>query len=296
MDRFESMSVFVRVVERGSFVAAAEEFRLSASMVGQHVRALEARLGGRLLNRTTRRQSLTELGQAYYARCKAILAQVDAAEAVAAELQGEARGRLRVMTPVSFGVHALAPACGDYLADHPAVELDLVVSDRPANMVEGGFDVVIRIGDLADSQMIARPLSPYRSVLAAAPAYLARRPAPERPDDLSDHTCLGFAHPAAGRSWRLEGPRGEVVVPVALAMSVNNGEALRMAALSGLGIIMQPLVLLTADLEAGRLVRLLPAYAPRPRAMHILTLPDKRPSPKVRSFVEFIVGRFGRRG
>jgi DNA-binding transcriptional LysR family regulator len=295
MDRFESMSVFARVVERGSFVAAAEEFRLSATMAGQHVRALEARLGGRLLNRTTRRQSLTELGQAYYARCKAILAQVDAAEAVAAELQGEARGRLRVMTPVSFGVHALAPACGDYLARYPAVEIDLVVSDRPANMVEEGFEVVVRIGDLADSQMIARPLSPYRSVLAASPAYLARRPAPERPEDLSAHACLGFAHPAAGRTWRLEGPKGEAVVPVTLAMSANNGEALRMAALSGLGIIMQPQVLLAADIEAGRLVRVLPAYAPRPRPMHVLTLPDKRPSPKVRSFVEFVIGRFGRR-
>lgn len=293
MDRLESMTIFVRVVERGSFAAAAEEFRLTGTMVGHHIRALETLLGGRLLNRTTRRQSLTELGQHYYERCRRILHDVADAEAIGAELHGEARGRLRVLTPVSFGVHALAPACVDYRTAHPDVALDLVVSDRVIDFVDEGFDVAVRIGELANSSLIARALHPYRSVVCAAPTYLERHGVPTTPDDLVQHSCLGFAHPVAGNSWRLQGPEGDVVVPVKLTLTANNGEALRMAALSGLGIIMQPEILLDDDLRAGRLVTLLPDYVPRARPMHVLTVSDRKPPPKIRTFVDFIVRRFG---
>ncbi|WP_206956219.1 LysR family transcriptional regulator [Trinickia acidisoli] len=296
MDRLESMTIFVRVVERGSFAAAAEEFRLTGTMVGHHVRALEAMLGGRLLNRTTRRQSLTELGSHYYERCRRILADVRDAEALGAELHGAARGRLRVLSPVSFGVHALAPVCVDYRAAHPDVDIDLVVSDRVLDLVDEGFDVAVRIGELPDSSLIARRLRPYRSVICAAPSYLDRHGVPSVPADLSQHQCLGFAHPAAGRRWRLHGPEGEVVVPVSLALTANNGEALRMAALSGLGIVMQPEILLEDDLRAGRLVQVLPDYAPAARPMHLLTAADRRPPAKIGTFVDFIVKRFGDRG
>lgn len=295
MDRLESMTIFVRVVERGSFAAAAEEFRLTGTMVGHHIRALETLLGGRLLNRTTRRQSLTELGQHYYERCRRILADVADAEAIGAELHGEARGRLRVLTPVSFGVHALAPACVDYRAAHPDVAIDLVVSDRAIDFVDEGFDVAVRIGELANSSLVARALRPYRSVVCATPGYLERHGVPVAPNDLAQHSCLGFAHPVAGRNWRLEGPEGDVVVPVSLTLTANNGEALRMAALSGLGIIMQPEILLDDDLRAGRLVPLLPGYAPHARPMHVLTVADRQPPPKIRTFVDFIVERFGGR-
>jgi DNA-binding transcriptional LysR family regulator len=248
-----------------------------------------------LLNRTTRRQSLTELGQHYYERCKRILADVADAEAIGAELHGEARGRLRVLSPVSFGVHALAPACVDYRDAHPDVAIDLVVDDRIIDFVDEGFDVAVRIGNLANSSLVARALRPYRSVLCASPGYLERYGMPVLPNDLAQHSCLGFAHPAAGRSWQLQGPEGDVVVPVSLTLTVNNGEALRMAALSGLGIIMQPEILLDNDLRAGRLVPLLPDYVPRARSMHLLTVADRKPPPKIRTFVDFVVERFGER-
>lgn len=287
------MTIFVRVVDRGSFTAAAQEFRLTGTMVGQHIRALETMLGGRLLNRTTRKQSLTELGQHYYERCQRILADVADAESIGAELQGESRGRLRVLSTVSFGVHALAPLCVEYRAAHPGVSIDLVLNDQAINLVEEGFDVAVRVGDLADSSLVARALRPYRSVICACPAYLERHGEPQAPEDLAMHSCLGFAHPVAGRHWRLQGPHGEIVVPVQPTLTANSGEALRMAALSGLGIVMQPEVLLEDDLRAGRLVRVLPDYAPATRPMHVLTVADRKPPPKIRTFVDFLVERFG---
>jgi len=293
MDRLESMAVFVRAVERGGFSAAAAELGLSGTMVGLHVRALEDRLGARLLNRTTR-QSLTEVGRLYYERCRQILGDVEAADASAAELQGAPRGRLKVTAPVSFGVHALTPACADYLALYPEVRLDLVVNDRAVDLIDEGFEAAIRIGDLVDSSLIARPLAPYRSLMCASPAYLEKYGEPQSPEDLGAHACLSLAHPVAGQTWRLQGPAGPVTVAISGGFTVNNGEALRMAALAGLGIIMQPQILLADDLAQGRLLPVLPSYAPAPRPMHLLTQPDRRPTPKLSTFVEFVMRRFGR--
>jgi len=294
MDRLESMAVFVRAAELGSFAATAEQLGITGTMVGLHVRALEQQLGVRLLNRTTRRQSLTDIGALYYERCKQILHDVADAEASAAELQAIPRGRLRIATPVSFGVHALAPACADYLADNPQVTIDLRVSDQAVDLVEEGFDAAIRIGTLADSTMLALPLTPYRSIICAAPAYLERHGVPKRPENLSQHACLGFAHPVASQSWQMRGPEGDIAVPVSLVMTANNGEALRMAALNGTGIITQPEILLARDLQAGRLIQILPEFAPPPRPMHILTSPHRRRTPKIQSFVDFVMARFGR--
>lgn len=294
MDKLENMVVFVKVVERGSFAAAAEEFRISAAMAGVHVRALEQRLGARLINRTTRRHRLTEIGELYYERCKQILADIADADASAARLKARPQGRLRVAAPVSVGVHAIAPSCRDYMADNPDVFIDLMVSDRPIDMLEDAIEVAVRIGELEDSSMIARPLMPYRSLICAAPDYLRRHGTPLQPADLSVHRCLGFAHPVASQEWTLGGAHGPMRVPVKLALTVNNGEALRMAALSGLGIVMQPELLLQEDIAAGRLVPLLPDFLPRPRPMHVLTFPDRKLTPKVRSFVDFLCARFGR--
>ncbi len=293
MDRLQSMDVFVRTVERGNFSAVAEDLRLTATMVGLHVKALEHHLGVRLLNRTTRRQSLTDAGKLYYERCKQILGDIADAESCTSTLQAVPRGRLRVMTPVSFGVHVLAPACAEYLNKYPEVAIDLVVSDRPVDMVEEGFEVMVAIGDLMDSTLIARPLFPYRSVVCAAPSYIERNGAPKKPGDLSRHTCLGFAHPLASQKWFLEGPQSRPVsVPVSLALTVNNGEALRMAALSGLGIIMQPEVLIAEDIRVGRLIRLLPDFSPTPKPVHLLTFPDQHLVPKIQTFVDFLTQRF----
>ena len=292
MDRLDSMTVFVRVVECGSFASVAEEFRISGAMVGMHVRSLEQRLSTRLINRTTRRHSLTATGRLFYDRCKQILADVANAEASTAQLMVRPQGRLKIATPVSFGVHALAPVCRDYMAENTDVSIDLIVNDRSVDMLEEAVDVMIRIGDLEDSGLIAYPLMPYRSLICAAPRYVQVYGAPTQLEDLSKHRCLGFAHPVANPEWTLRGPQGPVRVPVSLTMTANNGEALRMAALSGLGIIMQPEILLRDDLKQGCLVALLDAFLPPPKPMHVLTLPDRYPVPKIRTFVDFLVGRF----
>jgi DNA-binding transcriptional LysR family regulator len=287
------MAVFVRAVECGGFAAAAEDFGLSATMVGLHVRALEERLKSRVLNRTTRRQRLTEVGELYYERCKQILADVEAADESANELRAAPRGRLRVTAPVSFGVHALAPAVADYLALYPDVEVALSLNDRVADLIEDGYEVAVRIGTLVDSGMVARPLAPYRMAVCASPAYLERCGEPRFPAELASHNCLGFAYWRTRDEWRFEARGGTVHVHG--RFSTNNGEALRMAARSGLGIILQPEVLLASDIEAGRLVRILRKYSLPSRPMHLVYLPDRRATPKLRTFIEFIARRFGTR-
>ncbi|NYF79384.1 LysR family transcriptional regulator [Granulicella arctica] len=293
MGQLESIAVFVKAVERGSFAAAAEELRLTGTMVGHHVRTLEKRLGTTLLNRTTRRQNLTEAGRLYYEPCKRILLEVADAQSDVADIQFIPRGRLKVWSQVTFGVHALTPACADFIASNPKVSIDLVVCDRPIDRIKEEFDVLFCIGDLEDSSLIVHGLRPYASVICAAPDYLKKNGVPLQPADLSRHVCLGLAHPIASKEWRLEVPQGTIVIPVSLAMTINNGEALRKAALSGLGIVMQPEMLLANDIEAGRLVPLFEEYTPAPKAMHMLTFPLKRPTAKLRAFIDFARARFG---
>ncbi|HTH76903.1 MAG TPA: LysR substrate-binding domain-containing protein, partial [Trinickia sp.] len=194
MDRLTSMAIFAKAAEAGSFAAAGAALGMSSQLVGKHVRALEARYGMQLINRTTRRQSLTEAGRAFYEGCKAVLAEAQAVEALTANLQAVPRGTLRVNAPVSFGAYRLAPALARYLADHPEVQVELTLSDRVVDLVDEGYDAVIRIAPLPDSRMIARPLAPYRLIVCASPAYLAVRGTPRRPEDLADHECLGFAY------------------------------------------------------------------------------------------------------
>ncbi|QNM95300.1 LysR family transcriptional regulator [Chitinimonas koreensis] len=292
MDLLDSMKVYVQAVEKGSLSAAAVACGISPTMAGKHLRTLEARLGMRLLNRTTRRQYLTAFGEDYYARCKEILRLVAETDAQAQNLQLAPAGRLRITAPVSFGTEALMPVLADYLARHPQVDVDAVLSDRVADLVEEGFEAAIRIGPLPDSALIARPLAPYRLMICASPGYLARRGTPLRPEELSGHECLSFS-PAAVAHWRLEGADGICSVPVSGRLQVNHGQALRMAALHGLGIVLQPAILLEADVRAGRLVRLFPGYELPSRPMSVVYLPDRYRSPRLRSFVDFMVERFG---
>lgn len=256
--------------------------------VGNHVRTLEHRLGMQLLQRTTRRQRLTPFGEEYYARCKEILRLVAETHAQTQDQQSTPAGKLRVTAPVSFGTDALMPALADYLGRYPDVDIDVVLNDRVADLLEDGFDVGIRIGQLPDSALIARPLAPYRLMICAAPAYLARRGVPSRPEDLAEHECLSFA-PA---HWRLSSEEGAHRVAVAGRLQVNLGQALRVAALHGLGIVLQPAILLEADVRAGRLVQLFPTFALPTRPMSVVYLPDRYRSPRLRSFVDFVVERF----
>jgi len=299
MDRLTSMAVFVKAAETGSFASAGVALGLSSQLVGKHVRFLEAHYGMRLINRTTRRQSLTDAGRAFYERSRAVLAESEAVDALAANLQAQPRGTLRVNAPISFGVHCLVPMLAHYLRAYPEVRVDLTLSDRIADVVDEGYDAVIRIAPLADSGFIARPLVPYRLVVCASPAYLAAHGTPVHPADLEQHECLGFAYWAqpAAPDWEFCDAQGQqYAVRVNSRFSINNGAGLRMAALEGLGIILQPLELVQDDLAAGRLVQLLPGYEPPSRPIHLLYSPDRRPTPKLRSFIDAVVAAFGEPG
>ena len=194
MDRLVSMTAFVKAVETGSFASAASALGLSPQMVAKHVSYLEARLGTRLLNRTTRRQSLTEIGQTYYERCKQVIADFDFADSLADQAKGAPRGRLRVNAPLSFGAQTLLPIITQYLRKHPDVQVDLVLSDRYVDLIEEGFEAVFRIGPLVESGLEACELLPFRTVACASPAYLEERGTPNEPSDLAGHECIGLAH------------------------------------------------------------------------------------------------------
>ncbi|MFZ4286245.1 LysR substrate-binding domain-containing protein [Variovorax sp. HJSM1_2] len=291
MDLLDSMQVYVLAVEKGSLSAAAAASGISATMAGNHLRKLEQRLGMQLLHRTTRRQHLTALGEDYYARCKEILSLVAESDKQAQNLQLAPAGKLRISAPVTFGTEALIPALSVYLARYPEVSVDVSLSDRVVDLAEEGLEAAIRIGELLDSALIAKPLAPYRLMICASPDYLARRGTPSQPEELSQHECLSFS-PAALASWRLQGADGASRIPVSGRVQVNHGPALRVAALHGLGIVLQPAILLEADVQAGRLVRLFPDHQLPVRPMSVVYLPDRYRSPKLRSFVDFLVERF----
>ncbi|HEY8906794.1 MAG TPA: LysR family transcriptional regulator [Rhodoferax sp.] len=291
MDRFESMAVFVATVDKGSLSAAAEAFGMSPPMAGKHIRHLEERLGARLLTRTTRRQSLTEIGHAYLDQCRLILEQVRAAESCTQALRATPRGKLRINAPVTFGSIMLAPLLTHFLDQNPEVQVELTLNDRVIDLVEEAVDVAIRIGPLADSGLVARPLKPYGSMICASPAYLKRCGTPLRPEDLADHQCLGFTHWSRRGGWVLgRTSTPERGWPVSRFQS-NNGLALRMAALEGFGIVMQSSVMLGDDVAAGRLVALLQEHLPPPLPMHIVYPKDRQPVPKLTRFVDFLVAQ-----
>ena len=288
MDRLIAMRSFVNAVERGSLSAAAVAIGVSPAMVGNHVRYLERRLGAALLNRTTRRQSVTEFGQGYYERCRFILLEIEAAEASAATARMEPRGLLRVTAPLSIGTTTLPPIVASYLERYPGVHVDLVLSETRLDLLTERLDVAIRIGALPDSGLIARALPPVPLVLCASPRYLAARGTPRTAADLAHHECLDYFLDGP-RTWRFDDPDGETSVPVTGRLRIDNGQALRRAALVGLGVIMPPLPVVAADLASGRLVELLPDHHPPALPLHVLTLPATTGLAKVRRFVEALI-------
>jgi DNA-binding transcriptional LysR family regulator len=290
MDRLRSMEVFVATLDGGSFTAAANALDMSSVMVGKHIRALEERLGARLLTRTTRRQSLTEIGRQYAERCRNILADIKAAESGAEAMHSTPRGVLKVSAPVSYGSLCMATAMTDYLALHPQVSLDLNLNDRVIDLVEEGYDAAIRIGELRDSALVARPLQPYKMLICASPDYLRRAGTPRKPADLASHQCLDFTPISRRMHWNLNG--GAVEFPASRFRS-NNGLALRMAALRGYGILMQSEALLGEDVAAGRLVSLLEEHLPPPSPVALLYPRDQSPTPKMKTFIDFMLARFG---
>ncbi|WP_095097759.1 LysR family transcriptional regulator [Pseudomonas sp. Irchel 3A5] len=293
MDRLGSMAAFVKAVEMGSFSAAGDAMQMSAQLIGKHVHHLEQHLGVRLLNRTTRRQSLTDFGREFYERCKTILAEVETAENMAAETQATPTGRLRVNAPVSFGMQSLAPKLPEFMKANPMISVELTLANRAVDVIDEGFDVVFRVGQLSDSGLVARPLAPYQLVLCAAPSYLRDKPAIKTPWDLQDHECLGFTHTELRTHWTFDGPEGKVIVPINSRLMADHGEPLLCAALAGLGILLQPVELVRKALLAGDLVPLLPTYPIPSRPLHVLYAPDRRLTPKLRSFLDFALMTFG---
>ena len=290
LDRLTSMAVFVKAADLGSFTAAGAALGLTSQMVGKHVAALEATLGTPLIRRTTRRQSLTETGAKFYERCRAVLAEAEAAYAVEEAASAEPRGRLRVSAPIGFGACWLAPVVTDFLERHPLVSVELNLTDRFVDLVEEGYDAVLRLGPLGETSLTVRELTLHVQVACASPAYLARRGTPRTPADLADHACLGFVN-WSGRpfaEWRF-GRDGRIdPVRVQSRFQVNDGRVLVAAAVAGHGVILQPEVVVEAGLRRGELVRLLTDHAGPTRTLYLLHTPATPQPAKLQAFIEHL--------
>lgn len=294
LDRLTGMQVFTKVAATGSFSAAARQLGMSQSMATKHVAAIEHRLGVRLLHRSTRRLSLTEAGRIYLNACERVLADVEEVEATARAQAAEPRGLLRLNVPLSFGLAEIAPLVPAFMERHPAIAVEIGLSDRVVDLVEEGWDLAVRIGRLRSSSLLSRRLGETELLLCGSPAYFAERGRPRTTADLADHECLGYTLPdvaAAGR-WLL-GRDGRTVVPVKGRLSANNGDALRIAARAGIGLVLQPSFIVADDLRAGRLeaIRLGDAET-SVLGIHAVQSGDRRQPAKVRRFVEFLIERW----
>jgi len=302
MDLFQAMNVYVKVVETGSLTAAAQACEISTTMVGNHLRALEQRLGVSLLKRTTRRQRLTEFGTAYYQRCLEVLGLVADSERLAELTQDEPSGTLRITAPLTFGTERLAPALSEFSLRYPQLKLDLVLTNQRLDLLDNNFDVAIRLGNPEPSNLIARPLIDYTLTLCAAPSYLQRCGVPQTPQELVQHNCLTFAYPAgdewrsAEKEWRFTGPEGEISVPVSGSLLINSSAAIYRAARAGMGITTMPDALVEEDFREGKLVKLLPDYRLPRRPLNLMYAQDRYRLPKLRCFVAFALEAWGKPG
>jgi len=293
MDRQQEMSVFVRVVECRGFSGAGRALSMTPSAVSKLIGRLEDRLGVRLFDRTTRRVSATEAGQAYYDRCVRILAEIDEAELVVAELQSEPRGVLKVNASNAFAQYQIVTLVPGFLARYPRLRVQLTMTDRVVNLVEEGVDVAIRVGVLSDSTMVARRLGPARRVVVAAPEYLRRHGVPHSPEDLRNHSCLRLSFETSLNRWEFTGPGGVHTVPVRGAFEANSAVALYEAALAGVGLFRAATFVVGPDIDRGRLVPVLGGYelAGGPD-IHVVWPHGRHLSPKVRAFVDLMVDTF----
>ena len=271
VDTLTSMKVFAAVVEGGSFAAAAERLERSRAMASKYMAHLEQHLGTRLLQRSTRRLTLTESGAGYHERCVQILADVQAAEEGALHLTETPRGNLRVTAPVSFGILHMGPVVSQYLRQYPDVKVDIMLTDRRVDLIDEGLDLAVRIGTMPESELIARKFASDRIAICAAPAYLAQHGTPLVPEDLARHSCLTYSYSASGDEWKLTGPDGRLhSVRVAGSLRANNGDMVKLAALGGAGLMRQPLFLCADDIRAGRLVEVLADYRSDELGMYAL--------------------------
>jgi DNA-binding transcriptional LysR family regulator len=293
MDKLNSMAIFVEVVNGESFTAAAEKTGLSRAQVSKSVNQLEAYLGARLLNRTTRRISLTETGRIYYERCKAILNDIEEVEGIAGEQASKPHGSLTISAPTSFGILHLNEAIPQYMKQYPQVQISLSLADRFIDVVAEGFDLAVRIAALEDSSLIARRIAPCHRVFCASPEYLDRYGTPKVPQDLAIHQCLIYSNDLKPDTWILHGPNGTESIKVNGPICADNGDILKAAAISGLGVTLLPTFIAGPDLGAGRLRQVLPDYCPPEISIYVVFPSRRYLSAKVKTFVDFLSGYFG---
>lgn len=294
MDRLEGMRLFVRVAEMGSFAAVANQMNVARSVVTRQIAALEAHLGTKLIARSTRRLSLTSAGAGYLEKCREILGLVEAAEADLTDERQAPRGQIRITLPLSFGIRQLMPLFGEFMRENPDIALELDFSDRRSNLIEGGFDLAIRIADRLDPGDVARKIGGSRGVIAAASAYLDRHGRPQHPQDLATHECFGYLLESRA-SWSFFVDGELHWFPVNGRLQANNGDALVAAAVQGLGIVRAPTFIAEQAVRAGQLEILLPGYPTLELGIYAV-FPGNRYVPhRVRALVDFLAARIGTR-
>lgn len=295
MDRFFEMQAFVAVVDAGSFVRGADALQLSKSVVSRVVSDLEVRLGVRLLQRTTRRLSLTQEGELFLERCRELLSGVADAEAQVAHHASALIGELRLSAPTSFGLLHLSPLWPVFMARHPKLLLDINLADRFVDLVDEGYDLAVRIARLPDSSMVSRQLASTRLILCATPQYLRTHGAPQEPADLAAHPVFAYKLLATGDQWHFDGPQGPVTVKVSPRMRSNSGDSCCEAALQHQGLVLQPSFLVGKHLEAGHLVEVLPEHRSLELGIYAVYPSRRQLAPKVRLLVDFLVESFRER-
>lgn len=293
MDRFHAFGAFVKVVEAGSFAGAAERLGVSVSSVSRHVSELEGHLDARLLNRTTRRLSLTETGRQFHERCVQLLSDLEEAEQSAGAGTVTPRGTLRLTCGVTFGIRHLAPAIAAFMTRYPETRCDVQLSDRIVDIVDEGFDIAVRIGGVGAQNLVARRVGATQLVCCAAPSYLARHAEPRVPEDLARHVCLTYEYAPQSGLWPFRDRQGrERNVHIGGPAHANNGRFLEALAVEGAGIAYEPDFIVGPDVRAGRLVPILRAFAPPPIAIHVVYPSRRHLSAKVRAFTDFLAARF----
>ncbi len=293
MQDLNLMAVYAHVVEGGSFSAAARRLGTSRSAVSKAVAKLEKALGARLLNRSTRHLSVTEVGAAFAEHCSRILDEAVRAEQVASSLHAQPRGVLKVAASVAFGTLHVAPALADFLGRYPELNIDMTIADRAVDLAEEGYDVVVRVARELPQNLVARGLAPVRRKLCATPEYFAKHGVPRIPQDLARHNCLDYTHSGERGLWRFTGPDGDIAVPVSGRLRINDDEAMSQAVLGGLGLALLPTFIIGRDIQAGRLRAALSEYIPVEQHVYALYLPTRHLPAKVRAFIDFLLERFG---
>ena len=292
MDQLAALRLLVAIADTGSFTRAARKLDISRAMASRHILELEARLGARLMQRTTRRVALTEAGAQYVERCRELIAGLEEAEREVTSRAAEPVGRLRISAPMSFGIAHIAPLLKQFATANPRLNFDLVLNDRFVDLVEEGYDIAIRIGRLADSTLIARRIASTRLVAAAAPSYLRSAGTPRDPADLTTHECLLYAYTAEREVWPFTGSDGQRDIRVSGRVVCNNAQALSAMAAAGLGIVLAPDFILAPALSSGQLVEILADHAIEPLGIYAVHPSLAHVPLKVRAFVDFLSARF----